>query len=71
VAGLIYQIKLVDLDTVEQQDIIDWARSNCPSFRGLFIHETEFVREDDPGNFEFVFEDEKEATLFGLKFGSH
>jgi hypothetical protein len=70
-AGMMYQIKLVDLDTVEQQDIIIWARENCPSFRGLFVYETEFVRDDDPGNFEFVFEDEKDATLFGLKFGSH
>lgn len=67
---MMYQIKLVDLDTVEQQDIIIWARENCPSFRGLFVYDTEFVR-DDPGNFEFVFEDEKDATLFGLKFGSH
>ena len=68
-AGLIYEIKLVDLNHVEQEVIINWARANCPSFRGLFIYETEFVR--DEGNFEFVFENEKDATLFGLKFGSH
>jgi hypothetical protein len=71
VAGLNYEIRLVELlGTVERQDIIDWARSNCPSFRGLFYYETEFFTED-PELYEFVFEDEKDATLFGLKFGSH
>ena len=69
-AGLIYQIKLVDLGTVEQQDIIDWARANCPSFRGVFIYENEYLT-DDPEYYNFVFENEKDATLFGLKFGSH
>ena len=64
-----YEIRLVDLGLVEQEVIIDWARANCPSFRGLFAYETEFVR--DEGNYEFVFENEKDATLFGLKFGSH
>lgn len=70
-AGLIYEIKLVELlGTVERQDIIVWARKNCPSFRGMFAYETEFFTED-PELYEFVFEDEKDATLFGLKFGSH
>ena len=64
-----YEIRLVDLNISERQDIIDWARSNCPSFRAMFCYETEFLR--DEGNFEFVFENEKDATLFGLKFGSH
>lgn len=70
-AGIMYEIKLVNLDLVEQEDIIIWARANCPSFRGLFVYDTEFVRDDDPGNFEFTFENEKDAILFGLKFGSH
>ena len=65
-----YQIKLVDLGTVEQQDIIDWARENCPSFGGVFCYENEYLT-DDPELYEFVFESEKDATLFGLKFGSH
>ena len=69
-AGLIHEIRLVDLGTVEQQDIIDWARENCPSFRGLFVYENEYLT-DDPEYYDFVFEDEKDATLFGLKFGSH
>jgi hypothetical protein len=67
---MIYQIKLVDLATVEQQDAIDWARANCPSFRGVFIYENEYLT-DDPEYYNFVFENEKDATLFGLKFGSH
>jgi hypothetical protein len=55
---------------VEQQDIIDWARENCPSFGGVFCYENEYLT-DDPELYEFVFESEKDATLFGLKFGSH
>jgi hypothetical protein len=70
VARVTYQVKLIDLGTVEQQDIIDWARENCSSFRGLFAYEDEFLT-DDPEYYDFVFEDEKDATLFGLKFGSH
>ena len=69
-AGLIYQVTLVDLGVVEQQDAIDWARANCPSFGGLFCYENEFLT-DDPEYYEFVFENEKDAILFGLKFGSH
>ena len=67
---MIYQIKLVDLGIVEQQDIIDWARKNCPSFCGVFVYENEYLT-DDPEYYDFVFENEKDATLFGLKFGSH
>ena len=67
---MIYQIKLVDLSDEELADISDWGRENCPSFRGLFIYENEFYTED-PDHYEFVFEDEKDATLFGLKFGSY
>ena len=70
VAGLTYQVMLVDLEVVEQQDVIDWARENCPSFRGLYAYENEFLT-DDPEYYEFLFENEKDATLFGLKFGSH
>jgi hypothetical protein len=70
VARMIYQIKLIDLATVEQQYAIYWARENCPSFRGVFIYENEYLT-DDPEYYEFIFENEKDATLFGLKFGSH
>jgi hypothetical protein len=55
---------------VEQQDVINWARANCPGFRGVFVYENEYLT-DDPEYYDFVFEDEKDATLFGLKFGSH
>jgi hypothetical protein len=65
-----YEVTLIDLGTVEQQDAIDWARSNCPGFRGVFVYENEYLT-DDPEYYDFVFEDEKDATLFGLKFGSH
>jgi hypothetical protein len=70
VAGLTYEVTLIDLGTVEQQDVIDWARANCPGFRGVFVYENEYLT-DDPEYYDFVFEDEKDATLFGLKFGSH
>ena len=69
-AGLIHEIRLIDLGTEEQQDIIDWARANCPSFRGMFAYESEFI-DFDTEYYSFVFEQEKDATLFGLKFGSH
>lgn len=69
-AGMMYQIKLVDLDTVEQQDIIIWARENCPSFRAMFAYEIEFI-DCEVEYYDFVFEQEHDATLFGLKFGSH
>ena len=69
-AGLIYQIRLVDLTSVEQHDAINWSRTNCSSFRGVFIYENEYLT-DDPEYYNFMFEDEKDATLFGLKFGSH
>jgi len=70
VAGLTHEIRLVDLGTVEQQDVIDWAWANCPSFRGMFAYESEFI-DFDPEYYDFVFEQEKDAILFGLKFGSH
>jgi len=70
VAGLTYEVTLIDLGTVEQQDVINWARANCPSFCGVFVYENEYLT-DDPEYYDFVFEDEKDATLFGLKFGSH
>ena len=66
-----YEIRLEDLGIAEQQDIINWARENCSSFRGLFFYDTEFIRDTNSGNFEFVFEQEQDAILFGLKFGSH
>ena len=69
-AGLTHEIRLVDLGTVEQQDVIDWAWANCPSFRGMFAYESEFI-DFDPEYYDFVFEQEKDAILFGLKFGSH
>ena len=69
-AGLTHEIRLVDLGTVEQQDVIDWARANCSSFRGLFAYESEYLS-DDPEYYDFIFEQEQDATLFGLKFGSH
>jgi len=70
VAGLNYEIKLLDLLDEELDEIIEWAMENCPSFRAVFYRETDFVHDDlDP--FEFIFENEKDATLFGLKFGSH
>ena len=65
-----FQIKLVDLGEVEQHDAMDWARENCRSFCGMFAYENEFLT-DDPEYYEFLFENEKDATLFGLKFGSH
>jgi hypothetical protein len=67
---LTYKVTLIDLGTVEQQDVIDWARANCPSFCGVFVYENEYLT-DYPEYYDFVFEDEKDATLFGLKFGSH
>ena len=70
VAGLTYEVTLIDLGEVEQQDVIHWARANCPGFRGVFVYENEYLT-DDPEYYDFVFEDEKDATLFGLKFGSH
>jgi hypothetical protein len=70
VAGLTYEVTLIDLGEVEKQDVIDWARENCPGFRGVFCYENEYLT-DDPEHYDFVFEDEKDATLFGLKFGSH
>ena len=69
-AGLIHEIRLVDLALVEQQDIINWARANCPSFRGMFAYESEFI-DFDTEYYNFVFEQEEDAVLFGLKFGSH
>ena len=68
--GLTHEIRLVDLALVEQQDIINWARANCPSFRGMFAYEDEFISLDTE-YYDFVFEQEHDATLFGLKFGSH
>ena len=65
-----YEVTLIDLGVVEQQDAIDWAWANCPGFRGVFAYENEYLT-DDPEYYDFVFEDEKDATLFGLKFGSH
>ena len=69
-AGLIHEIRLVDLALVEQQDIINWARANCPSFRAMFAYESEFI-DCEVEYYDFVFEQEHDATLFGLKFGSH
>lgn len=65
-----YEIRLEDLTIVMQEDAMSWARSNCPSFRGLFCYEDEFISLDTE-YYEFVFEQEHDATLFGLKFGSY
>jgi len=67
---LTYEVRLEDLTTVMQHDVMYWARANCPSFRGMFAYESEFI-DFDPEYYDFVFEQEKDAILFGLKFGSH
>ena len=69
-AGMTHDIKLVDLLIEQQQEAMDWARANCPSFRGLYTYESEFYN-DDPEYYHFMFEQEKDAILFGLKFGSY
>ena len=67
---MIHHINLVDLSSDAQEEAISWARANCPSFRGLYFYENEYLT-DDPEYYEFVFEQEHDAILFGLKFGSH
>ena len=69
-AGMIHHINLVDLSSDAQEEAISWARDNCLSFRGLFIYENEYLT-DDPEYYQFIFEQEQDAILFGLKFGSH
>ena len=69
-AGMTYEVRLEDLTTVMQDDVMQWARANCPSFRGMFAFESEFAS-IDTDYYDFVFEQEHDATLFGLKFGSY
>lgn len=69
-AGLTYEVKLEDLTLVMQADAMSWARENCPSFRAMFAYESEFI-DCEVEYYDFVFEQEHDATLFGLKFGSY
>ena len=69
-AGMTYEVRLEDLTLVMQADAMSWARENCPSFRALFAFENEFAS-IDTDYYDFVFDQEHDATLFGLKFGSY
>lgn len=69
-AGMMYEILLIGFQHGDGDPPIDWAREHCPSFRGLFILEEEWP-DDEPARFEYLFEKEQDAILFGLKFGSH
>jgi hypothetical protein len=70
VARLTYEVRLEDLTVVMQHDAMHWARSNCLSFRAMFAYESEFI-DSEVEYYDFVFEQEHDATLFGLKFGSY
>ena len=67
---MIYEILLIGMQHGDGDPPVDWARENCPSFRGVIIYDNEFIS-DDPVRFEYLFEKEQDAILFGLKFGSH
>ena len=67
---MIFQIILIGDSHEERHDPFDWARENCLSFRGLIILEKEWP-DDEHVRFEYLFEKEQDAILFGLKFGSH
>lgn len=67
---MIYEIRLIGMKHADADPPIDWAWTNCPSFRGVIIYDNEFIS-DEPVRFEYLFEKEQDAILFGLKFGSH
>ena len=69
-AGMIYEILLIGMQHQDADPPVDWARENCPSFRGLIILEEEYIL-DESVRFQYLFEKEQDAILFGLKFGSH
>lgn len=67
---MIHKILLLGTSHQDGDPPVDWARENCLSFRGLIILEKEWP-DDEHVRFEYLFEKEQDAILFGLKFGSH
>lgn len=63
-------IKLYDID---EDELSNWAKKNCPSFVGWYIIENDpfALLEDDVEwgvRYEFEFTNEQEAMLFQLRW---
>ena len=60
----------VSIESKKAYDALDWVKLNCPSYitnRVDMIHLTDPIRVG-PIKFSFVFGDEKDATLFALRW---
>jgi len=61
-------VQLIDPD---EEITVNWAHENCPSFCSWLIYESPYTQTDDAFvEIHYEFFEEKDATMFLLKFGS-